>query len=461
MQTAGMDKTTRLTTLPVRKLILSMAAPNITIMLIATLYNMTDTYFVGQLGTSATAGVGVAFSLMMLLQALGFLFGQGSGNYISRRLGARDIEAVSRMAATGFVTAFLVGLLITIVGLLRLESLALMLGSTETILPYAMDYLRFVLLGAPWMTSSLALNNILRFQGSPGYGMVGMVTGTVLGIGFTPLFIFVFGMGISGAGLSTAIGKMVSCVILFIGCRRGENIPIRIKNFSPSFFFYKEIIRGGLPSLFRQGLASVSIAVFNHTAATYGDAAIAAMTIANQVALLASSVVIGFGQAFQPVAGFNYGAKRYDRVISAFWFCVKLSTVFLVVVSIICMLFAPQIIHFFRDDMRVVEIGAPALRILSLALPLVGFFTTAGMMLQTIGKAAHASTLAASRHGIFILGYLLILPRFFGLLGIQLSQPMADMSSFLLSIPLTIGVLREMKKAWEERETQPEKPAQS
>ena len=452
-QAAQSDKFIRMTSAPVRGLICRLAAPSIVIMLITTLYNMTDTFFVGQLGTSATAGVGVAFSLMLFIQSMGFFFGQGSGNYISRQLGAQNMQAVARMAATGFVSAFLFGVVIMVAGLVALDPLALMLGSTQTILPYARDYLRFILVATPWMAGSLVLNNILRFQGNPAYGMVGMVAGAVVGIGLTPLFIFVFGMGIAGAGLSTAIGQILSCVVLFIGCRRGDNIAINLREFSPSIYLYKEILRGGAPSLCRQGLASVSIVLFNHTAAYYGDAAIAAMTVVQRVIMFPTNALVGFGQGLQPVVGFNYGAERYDRVIKALWFCVKTSAVFLVAASLVNIAFAPQIVAFFQNDPLVVEIGAPALRFLSITFPLLSFFTLANMMLQTIGKAVRASALAASRQGFLFVFFLLILPRLFGLLGLQLSQPAADLGSFLLAIPLTWGVLRQMKRDWEERLT--------
>ena len=459
IRSAQQDKFTRMTTAPIEALIWSMAAPSIVIMLIGHLYNMADTYFVGRLGTSATAGVGVALSLVMLTQAFGFFFGQGAGNYISRQLGARDTQAVSHMAATAFVSAFLFGLLMMGAGLLALDRLAFMLGSTETILPYARDYLRFILIALPWKTGSLVLNVILRFQGSPGYGMIGMVSGAVIGIGLTPLFIFGFGMGIAGAGLSTAIGQCIGCIVLLIGCRRGGNIPIQLRDFSPSFYLYREMFRGGFPSLCKQGFGGVSMIVVNHVAGAYGDAAVAAMTIIYRLALLGSSVIVGVGQGMQPIIGFNYGAERFDRVTKAFWFSVKVSTVFLTLLGGLYIFFATQIVAFFQNDVYVIEIGMPALRFLSATFPLMGFYMMAGMILQTMGMTFKASLLAAGRNGIFIIIYVLTLPRFMGILGLQLSQPIADLSSFVLSVPLTMGVLWQMKKAWDERQVPEVRPA--
>jgi len=264
--------------------------------------------------------------------------------------------------------------------------------------------------------------------------------------------VFGFGMGIAGAGLSNAIGQFVGCMVLLIGCRRGGNIPILLSDFSPSFYIYKEMYRGGFPSLCKQGLGGVSIIVVNHVAGAYGDAAVAAMTIIYRLALLASSVIVGVGQGMQPVIGFNYGAERFDRVIKAFWFSVKVSTAFLTLLGGVYIVFATQIVTFFQNDLQVVEIGMPALRFLSLTFPLMGFYIMASMLLQTIGKTFNASLLAAGRNGIFIMVYVLTLPRFLDILGLQLSQPMADFSSFLLAIPLTVGVLRQMKKAWDDRQ---------
>ena len=447
-EAAGADKHTKMTTLPVEGLVCRMAVPTIVIMLVSAVYSVTDTYFVSQISTGATAGVGVSFPLMAFIQALGLFFGQGCGNYISRMLGARDLGAVSRMTAAGFVSALLAGVLIMTAGLLDTQRLALILGSTETILPYASAYLRFILMGAPWMIGSILLNNILRFQGSPLYAMIGIVSGTVLNIGLTPLFIFVFDMGVAGAGASTMVSQAVSFVILLVGCRRG-GAEIKLKNFTPCLSIYKEIAMSGLPSLCRQLLAGMSAVVLNRTAGAYGDEAIAALSIVSRMVMLIVFITIGFAQGFQPVAGFNYGAGRYDRVMRSFWFGVKVSTAFLAAMAAIAIIFAPQIIALFLRDSQVIEIGATTLRLMSMSFPLLGFIIMANVMLQTIGKAGRASILASSRQGVFLIAYLLTLPRFFGLLGIQLSVPFADVSAFILSVPITASVLKEMKNAWE------------
>lgn len=440
---------------PVEKLVIKMAIPTIISMLISALYNMADTYFVGTVGTTATAAVGIVFSLMAIIQAIGFLFGHGSGNYISRQLGAQNFEEASKMAATGFVSAFLAGTVLCGVGLIFISPLAKLLGATETILPHAIEYLRYILLGAPFMCSSLMLNNLLRFQGSAFYGMIGMTAGAVLNVALDPLFIYVFHMGVSGASLATMISQTVSCIILLIGCTRKGNITIRLKNFTPSLKNYAQILRGGSPSLFRQSLNSVAIICLNQVAGGYGDAAIAAMGVTSRVSSFAYSALLGFGQGFQPVCGFNYGAKRYDRVLKAFWFCVKVATGILLTLGLILFVFAPQIIALFRDDNQVIEIGKLALRLQCLSFPLMSWVTICNMLLQTIGKSAKANILATARQGLFYLPLLFLTSYFFGLRGIQMTQPLADLGTFLLSVPLVLAVLKEMKLQQKEMETSP------
>ncbi len=441
------EKYALMTQTPVEKLVCKLAVPTITSMLISAMYNMADTYFVGQIGTSATAGVGISFSLMAIIQALGFFFGHGSGNYISRQLGAKNVDEAAKMAATGAVSSWLGGALVCTVGTLALKPLALLLGATETVLPYAMDYLRFILLGAPWMCCSLTLNNLLRLQGSAFYGMIGITSGAILNVGLDPLLIFVFHMGVGGAALATMLSQTVSCIILFIQCRRGGNVPVRLRNFSPKLKNYKEIFRGGLPSLFRQGLNSVSTIVLNQCAGSFGDSAIAAMSVVNRVSMFASSAVVGFGQGFQPVCGFNYGAKLYGRVRRAFWFCVRFATLFMLGAAVCGFVFAPQVIALFRrDDPEVIRIGSLALRILCISFPLTGWVILSNMMLQTMGKALKASVLAVSRQGVFLILFLLLLIPPLGILGLQMAQPVSDVVTFLVAIPLTTSVLRELRK---------------
>lgn len=441
------DKYTLMTTASVPRLIGSLAVPTIVSMLVTSFYVMADTYFVGKIDTQSTAAVGISFSVMAIIQAFGFFCGHGSGNYISRKLGAKDYESAEKMASTGFFCAFIAGGVIALAGLLFLTPICVALGSTPTILPYTEAYLGVILLGAPFMASSLVLNNQMRFQGNAVYAMVGIVVGVVLNIGLAPLLIFVFDMGVAGAAWATLVSQICSfCILLFMD-RRGENIRIRFRNFTPSRKLLKEIVYGGSPSLCRQGLASVATILLNVSAGRYGDAAIAGMSIVTRICMFINSVVIGFGQGFQPVCGFNYGAGFYSRVRRGFWFCVKLGVAFLACCSVAGYIYAPEIVSWFREgDPQVIEVGTSALRWQLVTLPLGAWVILCNMLLQTIRKPVRAVLLASSRQGLFFVPFILLLPLFLGLQGVEMSQAASDLCSFLLALPLTIPVLRAMRE---------------
>ena len=442
----GRDKYVFLTKAPVSRVILTMAIPTIISMLITSAYNVADTYFVGRINTQSTAAVGIAFSMMSVVQAVGFFFGHGSGNFMSCSLGARCVRRAQMMATTGLVLSWMTGCVVAIIGLAFLEPIAIGLGSTPTILPYAKDYLGIVLLGVPFMTTSFTLNNQMRFQGNAAYAMVGIVTGAVVNIVLDPLLIFTFGMGISGAALATIISQMCSFSLLLYMARRGNNIIIRYKHFTPTWRFFKEIIDGGTPSLFRQGLASGSTILLNVAAGNFGDAAIAGMSIVTRVCMFINSFLIGFGQGFQPVCGFNYGAGLNSRVREGFWFCVKVGFIFLLTVTITGIAFAPDVIELFRKgDAEVVSIGSAALKWQFITLPLGSWIIMSNMMLQTIRKPVRATLLSSARQGLFFIPLIFLLPHFFGLQGVEMCQAMADLLSFLLAIPLTCSVLKELK----------------
>lgn len=436
----------QLTQEPVGKLIRHLAVPCIISMMITAFYNLADTFFVGQMHSNAATGaVGVAFSLMAIIQAVGFFFGHGAGNYVSRELGRQNRDGAEEMAANGFFLALLAGTVLLLLGLFFLTPLARLLGSTETILPYAKSYVRIILLGAPWMTASLVLNNLLRFQGSAVYGMVGITVGAVLNIALDPLLIFGLGLGISGAAIATIFSQFVSFCVLLFQCARGGNIRIRPSRFHLTRDYVTEIVRGGLPSLARQGLGSIGTIVLNHAAGNFGDATIAAMTVVNRIMQTASSALVGFGQGFQPVCGFNYGAGLWHRVREGFWYCVRTSAVFLVLLACAGCAFAPQLIALFRDDPEVIRYGVLALRLQCLTFPLSAWIVVSNMMLQTINRTAPATFLAMARQGIFLVPALLILTPVLGILGVQSAQSIADVLTFAAAIPLQLTALRVLK----------------
>ena len=443
-----------MTTAPVGRLIGRMAVPTVVSMLITSIYNMADTFFVGQLNnTSATGAVGVVFSLMAIIQACAFLFGQGSGNVMSRLLGQQKHGEAERMASIGFYSSILVGGLITALGLTFLTPLAVLLGSTETILPYAREYLGIILLGAPWMIGALVLNNQLRFQGSAFYGMIGIGAGGVLNILLDPLFIFGLQMGVTGAAAATVISQAVSFVLLLIGTTRGSNLRVKPRLFRPRFADYKEIVRGGFPSLCRQGLSSLSTICLNFTAGVFGgDAAIAGMAVATRITHLAFSALLGFGQGFQPVCGFNYGAGLYGRVKKAFWFCVKLGSVLLLTAAVSGVIFAPQLVELFSDDGAVLDMAALTLRLHCVAFPLLAWTTMCTMLTQTMGRVGESSFLSMARQGLFFIPFVVGLPYLFRLIGleplwgVQVAQPLADITTYIAAVPVCRRVMARYLK---------------
>lgn len=445
-ETTADEKFQIMTQAPVNRLICSLAIPTIISMLITSVYNMADTFFVSKISTSASGAVGIAFSLMAIIQAIGFTLGMGSGNFISRLLGQKNRQYASKVAATGFFTALCLGVILAILGLFFLDPLVYALGATRTIAPYAKSYIQYILIGMPYMTASFVLNNILRFQGSAFFAMLGIGTGGILNIILDPVFIFGLHMGTGGAALATIISQFISFCILFYNSGISGNIKIRFKDFTPKWEIYKEILRGGLPSFYRQCLGSISMICLNFSAGPFGDAAIASMAIVTRVFQFAISAMLGFGQGFQPVCGFNYGAKRYDRVQSAFWFCVKTAAIALVTIGAAGFVFSSHIISIFRkEDLDVIAIGTRALQFQCLTFPLSAWIIMTNMLLQTIGKGTQASIVAVSRQGLFFLPAIIILPRLFGLLGVQISQPVSDVFSFFLAVPMAISTLRELK----------------
>ena len=443
------EKFIKMTTTPVPKLVGSLAIPTIISMLVTSFYNMVDTYFVGQINTEATAAVGVVFSLMAVIQAFGFLFGHGSGTYLSRKLGEKKVDEAKEIANAGFAYAVIAGVSLMVLSLIFMNPLANILGATPTNITYVKDYMGIILIGAPFVMCSFVLNNQMRYQGNAMYSMYGIMLGAVLNIGLDPLFIFVFDMGIKGAALATIVGQIASFILLLICTRFGGNLHITLRTNPFKWSVFKEIVAAGLPSLFRQGLASLSVMLLNvsvrEIAGASADAAIAGMSIVSRVSMFANSALIGFGQGFQPVCSFNYGARLYDRVKEAFYFCVKVAIGFLVVISVVGFVFAPQIVWFFRQDELVCEIGAFALRAQTLTFPLGSWIVMCNMMLQSCGKSFMASVVASCRQGACFLPLLLVLPIFFDLTGIQIAQPIADVLTLGISLPAGIYFIKEMK----------------
>ena len=464
MSSASDAKFQKMTTEPVEKLVCKLALPTIISMLVTTFYNLADTFFVRQLNNdSMVAAVGVVLPLMNIIQAFGFFCGHGSGNYISRALGRRDKNDAEIMCATGFGWAIIFGLAISIPGLIFREPLAVLLGAkTEATLAATVDYMTWILLAVPFMTGAVVLNNQLRMQGNAVFAMVGLTSGAILNIILDPILIFGAGLGVTGAAMATAISHLISFVLLIFGLFKSDNIRIKLKNFTLSPKYLMGIVQGGLPSLARQGLASIATACLNHAVGIYvsGDAMIdavqAAMTGTSSLMLLLASALIGFGQGFQPVCGFNYGAKKYDRVIDSYNFCVKLSAVVLVFISVIGFIFARPIVSTVAGTSKLAEdIATLAFRAQLCSFPLMSWVILCNMLLQNIGLTFKATFVAAARQGLTFIPCVLLLPlivRLFGytpVLGLQLAQAVSDILAFVISLPIGIGVLKTMGKEFE------------
>ena len=434
-----------MTETPVPRLITRLSIPTIISMLVTAIYNAADTFFVGRISTEATAAVGLAFSAMAVIQALGFFCGQGSGNYLSRMLGAGKQEEAEKMAATGLALSMILGVVVAAVSVLNIRQLAEFLGARGSTVEETVSYLRIIVLGAPFMMGQFVINNQLRYQGSAMYAMVGLLCGAILNIALDPLLIFGFGMGVTGAALATVSGQIISFFVLLAGSMHGVNIHLNIRNVRLNGHFIVQIINGGIPALFRQGLAAVATVLLNRAAGVYGHAAIAGMSVTTRVTMFVSSALIGFGQGYQPVCSFNYGAEKKERVREGYFFCVRYGTIFLTVMAVFCFIFSPQIIAFFRNDPEVIAVGKVALRWQAAALPLLACIVITNMMLQSIGKGVKASITASARSGIFFIPLILILPGIFGLLGVEMTQAVADILSVSISIPLAAMELRKMK----------------
>lgn len=438
----------KMTETPIPNLVSRLAVPTIISMLVSSIYNMADTFFVAKLGTSAAGAVGIVFSLMAVIQAIGFGLGMGSGSNISKLLGQQKNKEADIIASTGFFSAITFGLILTFFGTIFIDFLMKNLGATETILPYAKDYAKYILFGAPVMCASFVMNNILRSEGKAALSMVGITFGGILNIILDPVFIFVFKLGILGAAIATLLSQCISFSLL-LSCfiRKKSTTKLHIKNVSKKIGTYLLIIKTGLPSLCRQALASTATIFLNVSASFYGDSAVAAMSIVGRIFMFTMSAMIGLGQGFQPVLGYNYGAKKYDRVREAVFFTGKVGTVVMTSFAVIGFIFAEDIMKVFRkEDLEVIVIGAFAIKMQCLALPTHPMIVVSNMTLQIVGKSWQGTFLSAARQGIFFLPLIIIFSQAMGLTGIQITQPVADVLTAICTVPFMILFFKEIKQ---------------
>ena len=439
----------QMTEKPIHRLIASLAVPNIISMLATAIYSIADTYFVSQLGTSASAAVGIVFSLMAIIQAVGFTIGMGAGTRISRLLGKEKNDLAKKVASSSVAIGLLMGVILAVIGIVFNKQFMHLLGATETILPYAVIYAHYIFLATPAMILSFILSNLLRSEGRATASMFGILVGCIVNVILIPILMFVFHMGIEGPAISTAISQYIGLLILSIPFFTKRTVLcLSIKKVALSIRIYWDILKDGTPSLFRQGSASVAAVLLNLNAARYGDAAVAAMSIVTKIFMVIFSIMIGYGQGYQPVVGYNYGAKKNQRVKEAFWFTLKTGTIGMTFFGVLVWFLAPALMRaFLSHDKNVLEIGTSALRMQCFATPFMALGVISNMTLQAVERNVSATILTAARQGIFFLPLILTLPQFLGLTGIEMAQPIADVATFLLCIPFLYVFFHKSPKA--------------
>ena len=448
-RTAKKSQYEKMTETPISKLVVTLSIPTIASMLVTNIYNLVDTAFVGRLGTSASGAVGIVFGFMSIIQAFGFMFGQGSGSILSRALGSQDRESATVHASVGFVGSFMCGLIISLIGFLLLDEIVMFLGSTLTIAPYAKTYISFILAAAPFMCSSFTLNNLLRYEGKASLGMIGLMFGAILNMVGDPIFMFGLGMGIAGAGLSTALSQIVSWGILlfmFLGGHTESKINL-IKAFQAGPAVVGNIMATGFPSLLRQGLNSLTTVLLNSRCGIYGDAAVAAMSIVSRIVFFTFSIALGVGQGFQPVSAYNYGARKYSRIREGYRFTAILAEGIILVGVTILVVFASPLIRLMREDPEVIEIGTRALRLQALSNLFLPPCMVTEMLYQSTGHRAGATMLSALRSGLLFIPSLLILSSVRGLAAIQEAQPLSVVLSFPFTVMCAVLFFRKLPKA--------------
>lgn len=436
----------KMTETPISRLLISLSLPSVVNMLLSSIYNMADTYFVTSLGESAIGGVGIVFSIQSLIQAVGFGVSMGGSSIVSRKLGEKDNDSANRYASSAIVMGLTLGLTIAIICLSVLNPLLRIIGATETILPYARDYATVILIAAPLMCTSFVLGPLLRAEGRATFSMLVGLSGGLINMALDPIFIFVLGLGVKGAAIATAISQVISfsMAMSFYVFGRGV-IKISPKFISRNIKDYLLIIKTGAPTVFRQGLGSVATTLLNVRVKIYGDAAVAAVSLANKIYIFIRSIVLGVGQGFQPIAGYNYGAKLYNRVKKVFIWATLFGTIVACIGAVGCAVIPDKIISVFgAENPDVARIGSRLLFMYSIELPLLGFSSYVNMMYQSLGFVKGATFLASCRQGVYFIPLILVLPYFIGMDGVLLTQPIADILTFITAVPFCIWFIKNI-----------------
>ncbi|PZC52116.1 hypothetical protein LH53_07125 [Mesotoga sp. TolDC] len=433
-------------TMKIPSLLVGLSIPSIIAMLTNAIYNLVDTFFIGRIGTSAVGAVAVAFPIFNLIGAIGLTYGVGAASYVSRLLGAGEKEQADKAASTALFTSLATGIAFALLGLMYLDPLLIAFGATETIMEYAREYTMIIIMGSIFTMMNMTMNNLVRAEGNAQRFMVAMVSGALLNVALDPIFIFGFGMGIKGAAVATVISQSVSTVIIleyFVRKKSFTNLSIRLFRFS--LHIYSEIFKIGLPTFLRQFLSSFSVALLNNAAGAFGDHAVAAVGITMRVLMLGMMVLFGYGQAFQPVAGYNYGAKKFSRVFEALKFSILVTTVFATFFAIIGMVIPGSIVSIFSNDPEVIDVGSRALRAVSIFFPSFGFVITFTVLFQALGKGFAAGLLSMSKQGLFLIPAIIVLPRLFELNGVIYAQTIADFFTLFVAAILAMMIVKKLK----------------
>lgn len=458
----------KMTKTPVPSLILRLSCSTIVSMLAGTTYNIVDMYFVSDLGNSAVAAVGVLFSVLAMIQAVGYTFGMGAGSRISRFLGEQKEKEAGRDASAAVLMALVAGLILMAAGFLWQKPLIDFLGSTDTIEIYALDYGFWILHTAPVMCVSYVLNNVLRAEGMPVWALVGIGSGAVLNAVLDPILVSGLELGIRGAGIATFCGQSVSLAIMLIVMLSGKSVIGLNKadsNYKPAGIRVKiekikredkqrfqafrqtaiDITRTGIPSFFRQGLVCVATILLNRAAREYGDDVVAAISVSNKVFAILFAVMVGYGQGFAPVAGYNYGAKKNDRVRKAIIFTILSQVIASAVTGVLVWIFASSIISLFGEN-AALELGVLSLRMHAVSLPFMAVCLVSGMLFQAIGEIGKAILISSTRQGIFFLPLIWLLPMYFQENGVAVTQGISDILSGIFSLPFILVAIHMCKK---------------
>lgn len=431
-----------MTETPVHRLVLKLGFPAIISMLITNIYNLTDTYFVSSLGKSQSGATGIVFALMALIQAFGFTLGHGCGGLVSRFLGDQKTEQVAAFSATAFYVSILSGILLGILSGCFLDPLLKLLGSTDSILPYARTYAVYILISTPAMMCAIVLNNLLRYEGKAAYAMTGLASGGIFNILLDFVFIRILKLAMHGAGLASSISQYISVLVLLIPFLKGKTaLSIRPTDFSKDVKILLEILKNGVPSLLRQGLSFFALLLLNRAIRSFGDEAIASVSIASRISNLIFCIGLGIGQGFQPVCAYNYGAKQFNRVKAAAVFSFLFSEVLLLAFTLVSIFFSKELISLFQSDKQIVAIGQKALYAQSISLIMIPLSACGNMMFQSVSKEGLSSFLASLRNGICFFPLILLLPRFFGIDGVLYSQAIADFLAAFISLPFLVHFL--------------------